>query len=108
VEDKRRSWFLLLAIVAAAVLGSVVYRYSHEWLMVDRCLSASHGSFDYSNMRCDLETNHPYISYQVRHPRDERTALAAFVAFVLLIFGYYYRKNRPQTEFISKQSNSKS
>jgi len=91
-KDKLKSWSLTLALVAAGVLISVVYRFSHEWLMVDRCLSAEHGSFDYSSMKCDLETNHPYVAYQVRHPRDKQNALVAFVSIAVFLSGYCYSR----------------
>ena len=80
--------FLLLTVLAAGSLISVAYRYSREWLIVDRCLSDKHGSFDYLNMSCDLETNHPYIPYHVRHPRDEEVALLSFVSFAVFLLGY--------------------
>ncbi len=92
VKGKLRPWFLLLTVVTAGVLVSVAYRFSHEELMVDRCLSAKHGSFDYTAMKCDLETNHPYISYQERHPRDKETALVAFVSFAMFLSGYCYSR----------------
>jgi hypothetical protein len=60
--------------------------------MVDRCLSDYHGSFNYSNMTCDLETNHPYVSYQVRHPRDKWTSVLALVSFVSFLTGYFYTR----------------
>jgi hypothetical protein len=92
VKDKLRLWFMLLALVAAGVLISVVYRFSDEWLVVDRCLSANHGSFDYSSMKCDVETNHPYVPYQLRHPRDKHTALVAFAFFAVFLTGYSYSR----------------
>lgn len=86
--DKMKLGFLLVAFLAGCFLVSVVYRYSHEESMVDQCLSANHGSFDYSNMSCDLVTNHPYIPYQVRHPHDKKVALAAFVSLAVFLSGY--------------------
>jgi hypothetical protein len=89
VKDKVRAWFLLFALIAACSLGFITYRFSREELMIDRCLSTYHGSFNYSNMTCDLETNHPYVSYQARHPSD---AAVAFVSFLLLLSGYHYAR----------------
>ena len=89
MKNKVRLWFLLLAVVAAFFLVSVAYRFSREELMVDRCLSDYHGSFNYSNMTCDLETNHPYVSYRLRHPNDEWAGALALVSFVSSLSGYY-------------------
>jgi len=98
VKDKVRLWFLLLALLSACFLIYVTFRFSREELMVDRCLSAKHGSVNYSNMTCDLETNHPYVSYQVRHPHDKRTAVLALVSFVAFLSGYCYtRTNQKRT-----------
>jgi len=92
VKDKIRLGVLLLALLAASFLASVIYRFSREEFIVDRCLSANHGSFNYSNMSCDLEANHPYIPYQARHPRDKETALIALVSFAVFLSGYGYMK----------------
>jgi hypothetical protein len=81
---------LLLALIAAFFLTSVIYRFSREDLMVDRCLTANHGSFDYSSMSCDLENNHPYVPYQLRHPHDKQTALLAVVSLAVFLAGYRY------------------
>ena len=92
MRDKVRLWFLLLAFLAAYFVTSVAYRFLREQWMVDRCLSAYHGSVNYSNMTCDLETNHPYVSYRVRHPHDKRTATLALVSFAALVSGYFYTR----------------
>ncbi len=92
MKDKVRLGTLLLAFLAACGLASVIYRFSREEFIVDRCLSANHGSFNYSNMSCDLETNHPYIPYQVRYPRDKETALVALVSFAVFLSAYVYMK----------------
>jgi hypothetical protein len=96
VKDKVRLPFLLLTILSAGILISVTYRYSREWFMVDRCLSDNHGSFDYSRMSCDLENNHPYVLYEVRHPRDRRVAEIAFVSFAAFLAGYFYSRGGDQ------------
>ena len=86
MNNKKKVAFLALTILAGCFLSSVVIRRVHEEFVVDDCLSGHHGSFDYSKMSCDLETNHPYVPYGVRHPRDGRNfalALSAFVAFLL-------------------------
>jgi hypothetical protein len=94
---------LFLAVLAGGVLISVVYRFSHEWLMVDQCLSAKHGSFDYSRMSCDLETNHPYVPYHVRHPRDKQAALVAFILVAAFLSGYVYStRNHKKKESVPK------
>jgi hypothetical protein len=87
-----KSSFLPVAILACAPLIFVAYRYSRESFIVDRCLSGKHGSFDYVNMRCDLEENHVYIPYHVRHPRDEPVALLSFIPFAVFLLGYRYSR----------------
>jgi hypothetical protein len=94
-----KMFFVFLTVIAALVLVSVTYRFSREWLMVDRCLSDEHGSFDYSRMSCDLETNHPYIPYHVRHPRDKQTALIAGAFFAAFLSAYWFsRANRSNSD----------
>ncbi len=92
MRDRVRISFLLLAIFSAGVLISVSYRFSHEWVIVDRCLSDKHGSFDYSRMSCDLETNHPYIAYSVRNPHDKQIAVLSFLSFTMFVSGWFYRR----------------
>ena len=87
-----RTGFLLLSVLAAFFLASVTRRFLHEEGMVDDCLSGKHGSFDYSNMSCDLNENHIYVPYRVRHPHDKSSALIAFVALVVFLSGYRYMK----------------
>ena len=86
--------FLLLTVLAGASLVFVTYRYSREWFIVDRCLSDLHGSFDYATMSCDIEENHPYIPYHVRHPRDEQVALLSFVSFAVFLLSYRSSRGR--------------
>ena|ERR1700730_6420774 len=77
---------LLLALFSGYFLVAIGYRFLREQMVVDRCLSAYHGSFNYSDMSCDLKENHPYVSYKTRHPRDEQNlllALGCFGAFLL-------------------------
>jgi hypothetical protein len=83
--------FLMLVLLPACFLIFVTCRYLKEEWMVDRCLSAHHGSFDYSNMTCDLETNHPYVSYEARHTLDEWGATVALVCFFLFLLGYFHK-----------------
>jgi hypothetical protein len=92
VKEKVRFWFLLLMLLAACFLSFVTYRFSHEELIVDRCLSDYHGSFDYSKMTCDLATNHPYVSYESRHPRDKWNFTLAFICFVSSLTSYFYMR----------------
>jgi hypothetical protein len=92
VKNKVGMWFLIVALVAAYFLVAIAYRFSREELMVDRCLSDYHGSFNYSSMTCDFETNHPYVSYQARHPRDKWAAALALVSFASLLSGYFYTR----------------
>jgi len=58
--------------------------------MVDDCLSAMHGSFDYSKMRCDLEQNHPYVPYRKRHPDDARIAVVAAITLAAILLNYQF------------------
>jgi hypothetical protein len=104
----RICWRPILALLAGVALISVTYRFSREWLMVDRCLSALHGSFDYSNMSCDLQTNHPYILYQLRHPRDEWIALVALISLALALSGYFYsRTNHKRSDSMQPDTTSR-
>jgi hypothetical protein len=83
---------LLVAIAAIAVLIFTGQRFLREERIVDDCLSAKHGSFDYSTMSCDLNENHPYVPYHIRHPHDGSLALVAVVA--LLAGGVGMRGNK--------------
>jgi hypothetical protein len=65
-----KSWTGLLTVIALLAVISVSYRFLHEEIAVDRCLSGLHGSFDYSTMSCDLKENHIYVPYHARHPHD--------------------------------------
>jgi hypothetical protein len=89
---------LLLAILSTVVLASVAYRYLHEESLVDDCLSGEHGSFDYSTMSCDLENNHPYIPYHVRHPYDKTAALVGFISLALTTSAYGYVRLRTKRD----------
>lgn len=71
----------LFALAGVLASASVSYRFLHEELIVDRCLSGQHGSFDYSMMSCDLNDNHTYMPYAARHPRD----LPIFAVGLLLL-----------------------
>jgi hypothetical protein len=98
VKEKVKVGFLLLAFFAACFFVTVTYRFVREELIVDRCLSGNHGSFNYSNMTCDLETNHPYVSYRVRHPRDKRSAALSLGSFVAFLSGaFFLRTDRKKT-----------
>ena len=92
MENKLRLPLLQLALLAA-VLVSITYRFSLEELMVDRWLSAKHGSFDYSTMSCDFESNKPSLRYHLRHPRNKHVALLAFLSFAEFLSSYLYTKN---------------
>jgi hypothetical protein len=81
---------LLLALVPAYFVVSVAYRRVHEEVVVDQCLSGNHGSFDYSNMSCDLETDHPYVPYRARYPHDLQIFIAALVSFTALVSACSY------------------
>jgi hypothetical protein len=94
MKDKVRLWFLLLALIPAYFIVSITYRRLREEVVVDQCLSGNHGSFDYSNMSCDLETNHPYVPYPARHPRDEWAFVLALVSFAALLSARPYVKTK--------------
>jgi hypothetical protein len=83
---RKRRGFLLLALIASLLSGSIAYRYFREGISVDECLDVKHGSFDYSRTSCDPTRNHPYIPYKLRHPYDETIALIA--TFVVMTFGF--------------------
>lgn len=82
--------FLIPAFLAGCALTTLGYRYMHEQMVVDRCLSAQHGSFDYLKMSCDLQQNHVYIPYEARHPHDKRLAVLAFGILTISLSGYGY------------------
>jgi hypothetical protein len=90
VKEKIRSGFLFLAIIAGCFVISVPYRYLHEERAIDDCLSGKHGSFDYSTMSCDLNENHAYVPYRIRHAHDQSIALVAVLAFALFLSGYRF------------------
>jgi hypothetical protein len=90
MKDKARLGFFLLALLAGGVLISVAYRFSREELIVDQCLSGKHGSFDYSKMSCDLQENHIYVPYRIRHPHDRRIAIVSLVTFTAFVLGHRY------------------
>jgi hypothetical protein len=66
----------------------VTYRFSREEFIVDNCLSAKHGSFDYAKMSCDLEENHAYVPYQARHPHDKQIAIGSLIILAALALGH--------------------
>ena len=88
MKAKAQLMFFLCALVVACVLATVTYRFAREEFVVDNCLSGKHGSFDYAKMSCDIEENHPYVPYQVRHPHDKRIAIVSLVGLVGLAVGY--------------------
>jgi hypothetical protein len=90
--DKMRIVFLSLAIVAALVMGLVVFRFLSEDTLVDMCLDVQHGSFDYSKMVCDTNENHPYVAYGIRHPHDRAVGTAALLGILLSSSGYIWTK----------------
>jgi hypothetical protein len=77
-----------LAIIAALLLLFLSYRRLREEIIVDHCLSGLHGSFDYSKMACDLESNHTYSSYDTRHPYDAPIFALALGTIVTALFAY--------------------
>jgi len=60
--------------------------------MVDDFLSGRHGSFDYSTMTCDLNENHLYVPYSVRHPHDGSIFLMGLAACAFFLSGYAFVK----------------
>jgi hypothetical protein len=59
-----------LVLLGSLLIGIVAVSYVREFLAVDSCLDGG-GSFDYSRMECDHQSNHPFIRYSVRHPSAE-------------------------------------
>jgi hypothetical protein len=96
MSPRKRKVLLFLAVLAALISGSIMYRYFREGIKVDECLDVKHGSFDYSTMSCDLTRHHAYIPYKLRHPYDETIVLTA--AFGLIVFGLAFLFTRnPRT-----------
>ncbi|HVB88143.1 MAG TPA: hypothetical protein VNK23_15890 [Candidatus Dormibacteraeota bacterium] len=91
---KKKIRAALLTAAGLAALGPifVAHRYFHEERMVDDCLSGRHGSFDYSTMTCDLNENHLYVPYSVRHPNDGSIFLIGSAACALFLSGYAFVK----------------
>ena len=85
-----RFGILSIILVAGFALSVVTYRYLHEQNIVDDCLSGEHGSFDYSTMSCDLDNNHPYVSYEKRHPQDRSVGFVAIGLIVILLPIYIF------------------
>jgi hypothetical protein len=83
------SGLLVLAIAAALLAIGITFRYLHEQSVVDDCLSGKHGSFDYATMSCDLNENHTYVPYRVRHPHDAQLTLVGLAIFALSLPGSY-------------------
>jgi hypothetical protein len=90
MKNSVRLCFLLLAVVPAYFVVSVAYRRVHEEVVVDQCFSGNHGSFNYSNMSCDLETNHAYVPYRARYSHDLQIFIVALVSFTALVSAYSY------------------
>lgn len=82
-------WFWLsLALVCACSFIAVAARYEREDLDVEYCMDVAHGSYNYSSMTCDTESNHPYVAYSARHPYDSLWALISGLAAAGFIAGY--------------------
>jgi hypothetical protein len=64
---RRRLLGVVILVVASLVIARPLTTYVSEWLDVDACLDSG-GSFNYATMDCDHATNHPYISFERRHP----------------------------------------
>ena len=88
--NKSRLGFFVFVILAGCTLGFVTSRFLREEIIVDHCLSAKHGSFDYAKMSCDLEENHIYIPYRIRHPNDKRITIVSLVTLATLALGYRF------------------
>ena len=91
-KDKFAVSMLLVALVPAYITVSTSYRFLREELFVDRCMSAYHGSVDYSKMSCDLNENHPFVPYNARHPRDKGNFLFALISLIAFLSAYLYLK----------------
>lgn len=77
-----RASLLSLGFAAGIAFAFVSVRFLREEIVVDRCLSGLHGSFDYSTMSCDLKENHVFVPYSARHPHDEQAFPLAFLTMV--------------------------
>jgi len=93
-----RSALLALAIAPLCCFIFVGQRFLHEERIVDDCLSAKHGSFDYSTMSCDTNENHPYVPYSVRHPHDGLIAWVSPSVLVLLFSVDWYARQRKRNK----------
>jgi hypothetical protein len=73
----------ILVMVGLILLALQVVPFGSEFLEVDGCLDSG-GSFDYSAMRCDHQTSHPYRPYSSRHPALAFGAAMALIGFAVL------------------------
>ena len=69
---RRRLLGACILVIAAAALAVPARTFVSEWLAVDECLDSG-GSFDYAAMDCDHANNHPYVSFEQRHPGAMQT-----------------------------------
>jgi hypothetical protein len=73
---RKRNYFWVLA--AILVVAPLVAAYVREARLVSLCKEIG-GSFNYSAMACDTETQHPYVPFGSRH-----LGLAGITLIVLL------------------------
>ena len=78
-----------------ATFSPMVMIWGLENQKVDQCLELG-GSFDYGEMRCDLEVDHPFVPFADRHPMLVRLAQAgALVIVALAVFALLISKRDP-------------
>lgn len=88
---------MVLALMSLAFLASILFRLLREEIMVDRCLSGLHGSFDYSTRSCDLRENHPFVPYSARHYPDEMAAALAAGLTTAFVWAFWYVRQGGRT-----------
>ena len=85
----RRAIGALIVLVCLGIVAPPARTVASEWVAVDSCLDAG-GSFNYITMQCDTTANHPYVSFERRHPgmmHSLRTRAGICIPLGLLGFG---------------------
>ncbi|MFB9888043.1 hypothetical protein [Balneatrix alpica] len=82
-------WGLLLLIAPMLwLMGS----FWQEFMAVDACLDAG-GSFDYQQLVCDHQANHPFIPFGARHSGlVNGSMLLMLLGLLLCMLGLYRRR----------------
>jgi hypothetical protein len=78
---------LLLVLPGMLLMGAYLYDLS----LVEACLDSG-GSWDYIEVRCDTERQHPFVPYMARHPLLVNGGMLLSVLGLLLCIAGLYRR----------------